>query len=60
MKGTKQMNNFILFLNTFFSYILVMIVVAVVAGTGMFIGIKMRKSKDAKAEAAEEEAAAEE
>ena len=54
------MNNFILFLNTFFSYILVMIVVAVVAGTGMFIGIKMRKSKDAKAEAAEEEVAAEE
>lgn len=42
------MNNLILFVNSFLSYLLVMAVIVVLAGVGLFIGIKARKSKDAK------------
>ena len=44
------MNNLIEFLRMFFSYVLVFIVYAAVAGVGIFIGIKWRKSKNAKQE----------
>jgi hypothetical protein len=43
------MNNLILFLNEFLSYILLMIIIVAVAAVAMFIGIKWRKAKDAKA-----------
>lgn len=42
------MNNLILFLNSFLSYILLFLVVVVVAGVAMFIGITMRKKSNAK------------
>lgn len=42
------MDNLILFLNSFFSYVLVMAVIVVVAGVGGFIGIKMRKRNNEK------------
>lgn len=42
------MNNLILFVNAFLSYLLVMAVIVVLAGVGIFIGIKARKSKNAK------------
>lgn len=44
------MNNLILFVNSFLSYLLVMAVIAVLAGIAVFIGIKLRKNKNAKAE----------
>ena len=43
-----EMGNLILFLNSFLSYLLVMAVVVVVAGVGIFIGIKMRKRNNEK------------
>lgn len=43
------MSNLVLFINSFLSYLLVMAVIVVIAGAGIFIGIKARKSKDAKA-----------
>lgn len=43
------MENLILFLNSFFSYFLLLIIMAVLMIAGCFIGIKWRKSKDAKA-----------
>lgn len=52
------MNNLILFLNSFLSYILLFLVIVVVAGIAMFIGITMRKKSNAKE--AEEAARAEE
>lgn len=42
------MNNLILFLNSFLSYILLFLIVVVVAGIAMFIGITMRKKSNAK------------
>lgn len=42
------MNNLILFVNSFLSYILLMIVIAVVAALGFFAGSIWRKSKNAK------------
>ncbi len=42
------MNNFILFLNSFLSYILLFLIIVVVAGIAMFIGITMRKKSNAK------------
>lgn len=45
------MNQLIEFLRMFFSYVLVFLVYGAVAGAGIFIGIKWRKSKNAKAEA---------
>ena len=44
------MNNFLEFGRMFNSYLLLLIVIFAVAGLGMFIGIKIRKSKDAKEE----------
>ena len=44
------MNNLISFVNSFLSYLLVMEVIVVLAGIAIFIGIKLRKSKNAKAE----------
>jgi uncharacterized protein (UPF0333 family) len=57
------MENLILFLNSFLSYILLFVIIIVVAGIAMFIGITMRKKSDAKeaaekAEATETEGAA--
>ena len=43
------MNNLILFVNSFLSYILLFFNIVVVAGIAMFIGITMRKKSDAKA-----------
>lgn len=55
------MSNLIEFFRVFFSYIMVFAVYGAIAATGIFIGIKWRKSKDKKAvaepvsEAAEQE-----
>ena len=43
----------ILFLNSFFSYIVLMAVIVCVAAAGMFVGIKCWKTKDAKEETQE-------
>ena len=48
------MNNFILFLNQFLSYILLMAIIVAVGAIGFVIGVKWRKAKDAKAAAATE------
>lgn len=50
-KGKSKMSNFVLFINSFLSYLLLFAVIVIVAGIAMFIGIKMRKKKN------EEEAA---
>lgn len=42
------MDNLILFFNSFFSYVLLMAVIVVVAGAGIFIGTKMRKRNNEK------------
>lgn len=42
------MNNLILFVNSFLSYIVLMIVIAIVAALGFFAGSIWRKSKKAK------------
>ena len=39
------MDNLILFLNSFLSYLLVMAVIVVLGGVAIFIGIKLRKNK---------------
>lgn len=36
----------IAFLNSFFSYLLLVVVMAAIAGTGIFVGIIMRKKKN--------------
>ena len=53
------MNNLILFLNTFLSYIVLMAIIVAVGAIGFTIGVKWRKAKDAKAAAEENEAAKE-
>ena len=50
------MNNLILFVNSLLSYLLVFVVIVIVAGIAMFIGITMRKKKNAQ-EALEAETA---
>ncbi|MCM1136299.1 MAG: hypothetical protein NC400_12085 [Clostridium sp.] len=40
------MNNLILFINTFLSYLLVMAIIVVLCGVAIFIGIKLRKNKN--------------
>lgn len=50
------MNNLILFVNSLLSYLLVFVVIAIVAGIAIFIGITMRKKKNAQ-EALEAETA---
>ena len=42
------MSNLILFVNSFLSYLLVMAVIVVIAGVATFIGLRARKSKNAK------------
>lgn len=46
------MNNFALFFNSFLSYLLLFVIIVAVAGIAMFIGIKMRKKKNAEEQAA--------
>lgn len=36
----------IAFVNSFFSYLLLFVVMAAIAGTGIFVGITMRKKKN--------------
>lgn len=47
------MSNLTLFVNSFLSYLLLMAIIAVIAGAAIFIGIKARKKKDSKTEEAE-------
>lgn len=51
------MNNFILFVNSFLSYIVLMIVIVIVAAIGFWVGSIWRKSKQAKDAAMEQEVA---
>lgn len=44
------MENLILFLNSFLSYVLLMVVIVVLCGIAIFIGIKLRKRKDSQIE----------
>lgn len=44
------MENLILFLNSFLSYLLLMVVIAVLCGIAIFIGIKLRKRKNSQLE----------
>lgn len=44
------------FINSFLSYLLLMLIIAALAGLGTFIGITLRKRKNAKAAAVEEPA----
>ncbi len=46
------MTNLVLFLNSFLSYLLLVVVFVLVIGIAVFIGIKLRRNKNAK-EAAE-------
>lgn len=48
------MNNLILFVNAFLSYLLLFVFIVVLVIAACFIGIKWRKSKDAKLAAAGE------
>ena len=50
----KDMDNLILFINSFLSYLLVMAVVVVLGAIAIFIGIKLRKRKNAEHSAAAE------
>lgn len=45
------MENLILFLNSFLSYLLLMVVIAVLCGIAVFTGIRLRKRKDSQLEA---------
>lgn len=42
------MNNLILFLNSFLSYLLLFVIMAALVVIACVIGVKLRKSKDAK------------
>lgn len=44
----------VVFLNSFFSYLLLMLVIAAVAGVAVFIGITLRKKKDQQSAGAEQ------
>jgi len=48
------MANAILFANSFLSYLLLMAVIVVLCGIAIFIGIKMRQTKNAKEALAEQ------
>ena len=48
------MSNLILFVNSFLSYLLLMLIIVIIAGVAIFIGITMRKNKNAKQEVVEE------
>lgn len=45
------MENLILFFNSFLSYLLLMVIIAVLCGFAVFIGIKLRKRKNNQLEA---------
>ncbi|MBR1478016.1 MAG: hypothetical protein IJ608_08670 [Lachnospiraceae bacterium] len=45
------MSSFVAFINAFLSYLMVLIVFVAVGGLGCFIGLKLRKNKNAKEEA---------
>lgn len=49
-QGDWQMQNVVLFVNSFLSYLLLMVIIAVIAGVAIFIGIKVRKNKNAQNE----------
>lgn len=49
-QGDWQMQNVVLFVNSFLSYLLLMVIIAVIAGVAIFIGIKARKNKNAQNE----------
>ena len=51
------MNNLILFLNSFLSYIVLMAIIVAVGAIGFTIGVKWRKAKDAKQAALSQESA---
>ncbi|MCM1267445.1 MAG: hypothetical protein NC302_06030 [Bacteroidales bacterium] len=53
------MTNLILFLNAFFSYLLVFVLIIALVIVASVIGVKWRKSKDAKAALAESGSTAE-
>ena len=48
-RSGESMSNFVLFFNSFLSYLLLMAVVVVIAGAAIFVGIKMRKNKNSQA-----------
>jgi len=50
------MNNLILFINSFLSYLLVFVIAIAVIIVAILIGIKLRKNKDAKIVSETEEA----
>lgn len=45
------MANLVSFLNTFLSYLVLMVIILVVGGAAVFIGLTLAKRKNAKAEA---------
>ena len=49
-QGDWQMQNVVLFVNSFLSYLLWMVIIAVIAGVAIFIGIKARKNENAQNE----------
>lgn len=59
MKGLVNMNNLILFFNSFLSYLLVFVVIVLLVAVAVFIGITMRKKKNLQLAAEEENVAAE-
>lgn len=51
-EGERQMSNLILFVNAFLSYLLLFVLIIAVVAVACIIGVKWRKSKDAKNAAA--------
>ncbi len=51
-EGDGKMSNFILFVNAFLSYLLLFVLIIAVVVVACIIGVKWRKSKDAKTAAA--------
>ena len=49
-QGDWQMQNVVLFVNSFISYLLLMAIISVIAGVAIFIGIKARKNENAQNE----------
>ena len=49
-QGDWQMQNVVLFVNSFLSYLLLMVIIAVIAGVAIFIGIRARRNKNAQNE----------
>ena len=45
------MSNLLAFLSSFASYLLLLLIIVVLGGAGIFIGITLRKKKEAKAAA---------